>query len=278
MMVKLRVTLEQHRVCSKTGLALTSGPVLAHRIARASYGPLNPPVRHPHAEPAVELRDHVGSWGRYDTVGRTIYAADEPTVAFMEMLAPYRTKVADERRALQPMADHLGIPLDDLWRDIVTDWDGAGNMKASWLPRQFREGRALYTLSFPQGWWIEIAASETIAALHELFGGHWPTADGGIDGPLTLSHLTGDDRVLTTAIASRLRESTELDDGTLPLGVCFTSKHGHPSGGTGRCWAYWMRDSDNGLPEPTTVVSSSRISDGSESFNEALELCKIRSR
>lgn len=278
MMVKLRVGPEQHRICAKTGLALRSGPVLAHRVARASYGPLNPPVRQPHSDPTVELRDHVGSWGRYDTVGRTIYAADEPTVAFMEMLAPYRTKVADERRALRPLADHLGVALDDLWRDIVADWDEAGNMKASWLPRQFREGRGLYVLVFPAGWWIDISAADTISALHDLFGGRWPTARGEIDEPLTLTHLTGDDRVLTTAIASRLRESIELDDGTLPLGISFTSKHGHPSGGTGRCVAYWMRDVDNGLPEPTEVASSSGINDHSEPFNDALQLCKIRSR
>lgn len=267
-----------HRICSKTGLALTCGPVFAHRIARESYDPLNPPVRQPHSDPSVELRDHVGSWGRYDTVGRTIYAADEPVVAFMEMLAPYQTTVRDERRALQPLADHLGIPLENLWRDIVADWDEAGNMKASWLPRQFREGRGLYTLQFPQGWWIDITAVETIVVLRDLFGSAWPTASGETDKPLTLSHLTGDDRVRTTAIASRLRNSVELDDRTLSLGIAFTSKHGHPSGGTGRCWAFWMRDLDNGLPEPTVVKSSSGISDTSPSFNEALKLCKIRSR
>lgn len=269
---------EQHRICAKTGLGLTSSPVLVQRIARESYGPLNPPVRSPHTDPNIEPRDHVGSWGRYDTVGRTIYAADEPVTAFMEMLAPYRTQINDGRRALQPLADYLGLPLDDLWRDIVADWDTAGNMKASWLPKQFREGRGLYGLVFPQGWWIDIAAAETISALHELFGGRWPTASGEKDQSLTLSHLTGDDRVLTTAIASRIRENIELDDGTLPLGITFTSKHGHPSGGTGRCWAYWMRDLDNGLPEPTNVRFSSAIRDNSEPFNQALELCKIRSR
>lgn len=267
-----------HKICSKTGLALMSGPVFANRIARTSYGPLDPPLREPQTDPSIAPRDHVGNWGRYDTVGRTIYATDEPVVAFMELLAPYRTKVTGERRALQPLADHLGIPLDDLWRDIVADWDEVGNMKASWLPRQFREGRGLYVLAFPKGWWIDIAASETIAAVHDLFGSRWPTSGGESDEPLTLSHLTGEDRVLTTAIAGKLRESIELDDGTLPLGIAFTSKHGHPSGGTGRCWAYWMRDLDNGLPEPTKVRISTGISDSSQPFNEALLLCKIRSR
>lgn len=267
-----------NRICRRTGLALTSGPVVSHRIARESYGPLDPPPREAHTDPSIELRDHVGSWGRFDTVGRTIYAADEPVVAFMEMLAPYRTKVSEERRALQPLADHLGIALGDLWRDIVTEWDQNGTMKASWLPRQFREGRAIYGLAFPIGWWIDIAATETISALHDLFGSRWPRSEGEMDETLTLSHLTGNDRVLTTAIASRLRESVELDDGTLPLGITFTSKHGHPSGGTGRCWAYWMRGLDNGLPEPTVVKTSSSISESNMPFNQALALCNISSR
>lgn len=48
---------------------------------------------------------------------------------------------------------------------------------------------------------------------------------------MTLAHLTGDDRVLTTAIATALRDDVTLDDGTLPLGIRFLSKHGHPSTG-----------------------------------------------
>lgn len=107
----------------------------------------------------------------------------------MELLAPYRTKIDAERRALQPVADFLSVPLDDLWRDVVTEWDEAGTMKASWLPRAFRDGRALYTLSFPNGWWIDITASETMAALNELSRGSWPTSHGMSDEPLTLSHI-----------------------------------------------------------------------------------------
>lgn len=84
---------------------------------------------------------------------------------------PYRTDVNAERRALQPIADAMGKDLDALWRDIVAEvagWDEAGTMKASWLPRAFREGSRLYTLSFPAGWWIDITATETITALEDL--------------------------------------------------------------------------------------------------------------
>lgn len=164
----------------------------------------------------------------------------------MELLASYRIDVNSQRRALQPIAADMGKDLDDLWRDIVHEWDESAMMKATWLPRAFRGGRTLYTLSFPTGWWIDITATETMTALDELFPDPWPTENGQLDEPLMLSHLTGDDRVLTTAIAGALRNDITLDDGKLPLGSTFLSKHGHPSSGSGTCWAYWMRDVDSG--------------------------------
>lgn len=258
------------RICQKTGLVLTTGPVGAVRIARESYGPLDPQARGPKSD--------VLEWSRYDTVGRTIYASADRTTAFMELLAPFRTQIDVERRALQPVADFLGVLLDDLWRDVVTEWDEVGTMKASWLPRAFRDGRALYTLGFPDGWWIDITASETMAALNDLSRGSWPTSHGMSDEPLTLSHITGDDRLLTTSIATVLREDVELDDGTLPLGIQFISKHGRPSAGSGLCWAYWMRDVDNGLKEPTTVSVREAIEEDDPAFVAAQVLCKIKSR
>lgn len=257
------------KICTKTGLALSAGPVSAFRIARESFGPLAPLPR--------ALGDDALGWSRYDTFGRTIYASADRLTAYMELLAPFRTTVAAERRALQPVADFMGVPLDDLWRDIVTEWDEQGTMRASWLPRVFREGRALYSLSFPAGWFIDLAATETIAALHDLFKGEWPTSTGTIE-ELTLSHLTGDDRILTTAIAGMLRNHIELDDGSLPLGVQFISKHGKPAAGSGLCWAYWMREVDNGLDDPTRVTGSEAINDADPEYKAALAHCKIRSR
>ncbi|WP_157697084.1 hypothetical protein [Brachybacterium avium] len=196
----------------------------------------------------------------------------------MELLAPYRTDVSAQRRALQPIADAMGKNLDALWYDIVAEWDEAGTMKASWLPRAFREGRGLYTLSFPTGWWIDITATETITALEDLLPHPWPTAEGPLEEPLTLAHLTGDDRVLTTAIATALREEVTLDDGTLPLGIRFLSKHGHPAQGTGICWAYWMRYVDRGLDEPATIPHRTRIREDDADLVAVQTYCKIKSR
>lgn len=180
------------RVCTETGLALTAGPVSALRVARESYGPLNPPPRSSNTD--------VSGWSRYDTTGRTIYACADAVTAFMELIAPYRTDVNRERRALHPLADALGIDLDSFWEQVVDEWDAAGTMKASWLPRSFRDGRNLYTLEFPAGWWIDATAMDTIAALNRISQA-WPSSNGPVEN-LTVSHLTGDDRVLTTSIAS----------------------------------------------------------------------------
>lgn len=258
------------RICARTGLALTASPATAFRIARGSRGPFDPVVRSP-GKP-------IAGWSRYDTIGRTIYASADRLTAYMELLAPYRTEVAGQKRALRPLADFMGVALDDLWRDIVTEWDEAGMMKASWLPHVFRDGRELYTLAFPKGWWIDIAATETITALHDLFEDQWPTSTGTTNEPLTLSHLTGNDRVLTTVIAGKLRENIELDDGTLPLGIQFISKHGIPAAGSGLCWAYWMREVDSGLTEPASVTDSEPIRDADPAFKTALAQCKIKSR
>ena len=264
------MTSRDQRICSRTGLALVASPDSALRIARESYGPVDPVPR--------PVEESPQAWSRFDTVERTINACADRVTASMELLAPYRTEVNAQRRALQPIADAMGKDLDALWHDIVTDWDEAGTMKASWLPRAFREGRKLYTLGFPMGWWIDITATETLTALDDLVPHPWPTAEGPLEEQLTLAHLTGDDRVLTTAIAGALRDEVTLDDGSLPLGIRFLSKHGHPSQGTGTCWACWMRHVDRGLAEPVTIRHQAVIRGDEPDLTAVQAYCKIKGR
>lgn len=258
------------RVCSLTGFALTSSPNLTHRIARESYGPISPPFREPGSDPRA--------WSRFDTPGRTIYLSADRLTAYMELLAPYRAEVNARRKALEPAANSLGLALQDYWDSVVADWDRSGHMKVGWLPGVFREGRRIYSLVPPEGWWIDVTAMETITALHAMFDGTWPTSAGATSEPLTVSQLTSDDRVLTTAIASAIRDSVTLDDGSLPLGLRFISKHGRPAGGTGVCWAYWMRQADEGLDEPLLVTADTSIDSDDEDFSAALQHCGIYSR
>lgn len=258
------------RVCTETGLALVASPVSALRIARESRGPLAPPPR--------SITDDVAFWGRYDTIASTLYASDDRLTAYMELLAPYRTKIDEARRALQKEADFIGVPLEELWQKVVAEWDEAGNMKASWLPRNFRDGRSLFTLKFPSGWWVDMTATDTLAAINRHFDAGLPTSKDSRAEPLTLAQVTGDDRTLTTAIATWLREDVVLDDGSVPLGVRFLSKHGRPPGGTGMCWGYWMRATDLGEAEPVVVTDTEPILETDTALKKAQEHCKIKTR
>lgn len=257
------------RVCSDTGFGLVSSPSRVFRIAKTSYGPVSPQAR--------SVTDDRRYWGRYDTPGRTLYGSTSELTSYLEVLAPFRTEIAGRRRALQPVADSLGISLETLWRRVVRDWDENGSMDAMWLPRSFREGRAIYELEFPEGWWIDINSVETISTLRDRHeDGLLP--DINERHMLTVAHLTGERRDLTTAIATYIRETTILDDGTFPLGIHFHSKHGHPSGQSGGCWAYWMRSTDIGLPEPIRVLNEFAIDPESRVFKAAQRHCKISVR
>lgn len=260
-------------LCPDTGLQLVEGPFLgSYRIARSSYGPLAPKRREAGEDGSVDP----SGWSRYDTVGRTVYTTDDRLTSFMELLAPYRTEVNGLRRSLQKDADAMGIPLEGYWAMVVSDWDEAGTMRARWLPRAWREGRTIYRVSYPPGWWVDVMSTASLAALsHQL---EEELVGLGVTGGLTLAHVASDDRRLTTLIASWLRDTATLFDGTQPLGVRFTSKHGHPVGGTGTCWAYWMRAADAGLDEPVTIVDELAIDEDDAELNAAQALCKIRTR
>ncbi len=194
----------------------------------------------------------------------------------MELLAPYRTEINGARRALQADADAMGIPLDDFWLMIVNDWDQAGTMRARWLPKAWREGRAVYHIEYPDGWWVDLTSTHSMAALSTHLENE--LAQIGVIGGLTVAHLSGDDRRITTTIAEWLRNTVRLFDGTSPLGVRFASKHGHPAGGTGACWAYWMRATDAGLSEPVAVVGEASIDEGDTDLETAQRFCKVRTR
>lgn len=74
---------------------------------------------------------------------------------------------------------------------------------------------------------------------------------------LTRGHLLGEERRLTVLAASWIH-SRILDDGSLPHGINFSSKHGS----NGACWAIWLRRIDDGheaSKEPTKNVGTQAI-------------------
>ena len=115
-------------------------------------------------------------------------------------------------------------------------------------PMRWREARALYPIVLPpDGWYIDISHADSIAALNR--------SSGPLGGPfhptqrVTLANLTGEDRAWTCRVATLLR-SVVLDDGSLPHGIQFVSKHGT----NGLLWASWLRAIDDGKPEASEGV------------------------
>lgn len=242
---------DETRTCETTGLRLwRSQSQSAYRVAATSYGPLNPLVRDGEWAP-----NDVMAWGRWDSApGRTIYASLTRQGAYLEALSHYGESPT---LAKMPMSsafpeDHATNPksvMDQIKDEIAADWGGwgPGKVTAGW-----RTSRSVYTLQLPaDGWFIDIAHSDSIAALRKV--------DGPLDGPLAttrpdLSNLTGPVRPWTIALATKLR-GLVLDDGTLPHGIKYLSTHGaeHP------CIAYWMRAMDDGKElssEPIREIST----------------------
>ncbi|GLB68716.1 RES domain-containing protein [Arthrobacter mangrovi] len=234
------------RICTETGLALIDTRLTGYRIAKSSYGPLNPRPR-----PDLPGTNRSG-WSRFDTPGTTIYLAGDRRTAYAETLAP--TRVGDQfNSAVAFAAEQFGITKENAQKLVEEDWARNGNMMPGWLPASWRDGRLMYRLRMNTlASWVDLTAAESVAALNRFLGEAFEE-QLGIAG-ITLGTLTGENREATTLIAQWIREQV-LDDGSYPAGAKFHSKFG---GGT--CWAYWMRRTDDGLgPEPVDIISEDEI-------------------
>lgn len=258
-----------NRVDSATGLRLVASPsVPVYRVAKSSYGPMNPPVRDGSKRRA---------WSRWDTPGRTVYASESAETAFIEALAWANEEAVSHDRAIRKTAELFGIPTTEARAMVEADWLKAGNMQPGWLPAIWRDGRRMYQLTFPDGWWVDVTSSDTLSAISTALEEQLVKA--GVSGTLTMSEMTSNDRKLTTRIATWLREEITLDDGSQPLGVQFTSKYGRSGEAEGTSWAYWMRAIDAGLSaEPVVVDSGVPIELADSAFKRALQFHHIESR
>lgn len=196
-------------VCSRTGLAYIEGAVEGWRIAKTSYGPLNPVAREAGEDPS--------GWYRFDTLGSTVYFAETRRTAFAETLAMARN-VAGYRTATVFAAEHFGISIDEAEQMVREDWERIGLMAPGWIPAVWRDSRLMYRIRVdsPRRW-IDLTAAESIAVLNYELG---PQLAAITDPPLeqvTLSTLTSENRRATTMIAGWLRDLL-LDDGSYPAG------------------------------------------------------------
>jgi hypothetical protein len=251
-------------VCSKTGLAYVEGPVTGYRIAKSSYGPLNPL---PRSTGAVDR----SSWSRFDTPGSTVYLAGDRRTAYAETLAMGRVG-KDFRDAVEFAAAQFGIAVEAARELIQDDWTRNGNMVPGWLPANWRDGRLIYTLRINSPIrWIDLTAAESIASLNRHLGQQLDDAFG--ISTITLATLAGENREATTTIAEWLREQV-LDEGTYAAGVRAHSKYGG-----GHCWAYWLRRQDDRLGlDPVEVEAEIEIHRNDTDLNYVLSLYGLECR
>ena len=212
-------------VCANTGLALLpAGSQSVCRLAKPSYGVLNPPAR------GVSSSEDRAGWNRFDLPGeQTIYCASSAEGAYGELLGAL--KIKGTYRA-QGYLDDPGA--DDLYALIARDWADLGVRPPGVVDINWLYAHRLYTVVLPaSGWFVEIEHARTITYL----GSHIPLSlwERGVD-EVTVAQTRSADRHLTTELAGVLAIAP-LEDGAGALGVHYFSKHGTQWS----CWAVWLR-------------------------------------
>lgn len=230
----------KEETCGRTGLHLTKAAgQIGFRVAQDRYGALSVMANRyvgplPQQAPGTAL---VERRGRYDTVGCTVYVADSKKCAYAEVLTVFRMKFA----AVAEVAESVGWDVDEYIAKVLEDAKANG-VDAPWaIPADWQVNRSVHKLSLPsEGWWVVMDHHDTLAALQRMT----PTIRGMTVGLklLTAGSITGENRALTTLLAQTVRDQT-LEDGSEPLGISFKSKTLF-----GRCWAFWDRRADPGLP------------------------------
>lgn len=220
------------RICVDTGFGLVAAnQSFGWRVTKDAYVQTS-------GITGVLLNDRVGPLpagnpdrrGRYDSLGRTVYFADTAHTALAEVLQHLRVEVM----SLTKDATAVGMDIQEYRHALTEEWHDRGLPGPGEVPLEWQLASGLYRVVLPAtGWWVLIDCPATLNALSERMGGSV--------GQLTLGHVCGDDRVLTTQLAQVVRDLV-LDDGSVPLGIAFPSKTAY-----GRCWAWWNRRGDDNL-------------------------------
>ncbi|WP_216695323.1 hypothetical protein [Dietzia psychralcaliphila] len=221
-------------VCPNTRLALVpAGGRSVYRLAKPSYGVLNPPTRSPSSS------DDRSGWNRFDLPGeQTVYCASSAEGAYGELLGAL--KISGPYRA----DEYLDDPgEDDLYALIAQDWAELGARPPGVIDINWLYAHRMYTVVMPQaGWFVEIEHARTITYL----GAHIPLSlwERGI-AEITVAQTRGADRYVTTELAGALA-AAPLADQARALGVHYYSKHGTEWS----CWAVWLREDVAGALSP----------------------------
>ncbi|GAB3245610.1 hypothetical protein [Arthrobacter pigmenti] len=243
---------------ASTGLWISTGFTAGYRVAKSTYGGLNPPPR--------KAGSDRQSWGRYDTEGSTVYLAADAVTAFGEVIAPFAL-ILRGNSPLQKDADFLGMPLAEFIQQFKSHWEGSSYMNTGCLPTQWhRPAPVNGRVPAPQSW-VEIEHPSSLAAIRGAVGEDLAAA-AAIEG-VTLAEIHAPDRDVTTRVAEWVRAQT-LANGQHPAGMAYTSKLG------GRCYAYWLRHRDDGGDsEPMRITSTRSIRPMDPSLKAACEQLNI---
>lgn len=231
------------RTCETTGLRLIADPgVYGYRVGKNEYPVLSAVSR----DAATES---CNGWNRYDVPGQTFYIAETRGCAYAEVLSDFKRA----NGASDPIAEDaafLGMTLEEYVEEVAREWSELDFMGLGAIPAGWRYDRGMIPVVMPDGWLIDIEHPDSISAIERMMDSE--LAEFGVR-QLTTATLRGEDRAVTTAIATRLH-SVILDTGSRPFGVHFGSKHG-----AGWCKALWLDhpDASNVLtlsPEPILVT------------------------
>jgi hypothetical protein len=211
------------RRCAKTGLQLIpEGGERTFRVAKPKYGALSAPLR--------EASSNFERWGRFDSLGSTLYVANDEETSYAEVLAPFKRQIgiADP---LEGDAAAVGLKREEFLEIIAQEWQEANFMGVGAIPRQWRTDRLMYQVyGQGDGWYIDVEHPDTLSVLEEQL--HDVLASEGVK-TLTTAVLRGENRRITTAVGGLLR-LCELDVGKAK-GIEFGSKFGG-----GWCRAIWV--------------------------------------
>lgn len=173
--------------------------------------------------------------GRWDTIGSTVYFADTPQTAFAEVLAPLKLN----RQRLAVAAERAGYATVEAYAAAVLKHAAENEVDRPWaISCRWQYARSVYRVWMPtRGWWVQVDHPDTLQVIQRA-----QRTIPGLPDELWSSHLENADRGVTTLIAEHIR-GLELDDGSRPLGIWFQSRTL-----IGRCYAWWDRRGDDGMP------------------------------
>ncbi|MBN9629392.1 MAG: RES domain-containing protein, partial [Actinobacteria bacterium] len=124
------------RTCAKTGLRLLAveGDRM-FRVAPTRYDPISAPERADGVS-----RD---KWGRFDSPGFTLYAAQTRETAYAEVLAQFKRQLgAEDPLAADALA--IGMSRDEFLEAIADEWAASSCMGVGAVPASWRHDRGRY--------------------------------------------------------------------------------------------------------------------------------------